>query len=172
MTTITRWHGQRRADEADSDYDMAMSTVMLETPDGQGFETRDEARNALMKMVMNEILEVAEDSSYCVIRLTKILQQLIANPTWNQAVADGLRFAIWPVTKSAPAVVTNVSDLSEGMKDALLIGSIDSPIRGIKRSTGDALIHRGFLEYIGASTWKRTEAGKRARAALEAQTRG
>jgi hypothetical protein len=63
-------------------------------------------------------------------------------------------------------IVRNYSDLSPVMRDTLLIGEADTP-RTALQVTGDALQCRGLVDGIGNNWYRLTDAGKRARAALE-----
>jgi hypothetical protein len=172
---MQRWYGGRNSTTATTDFNRAMASVRLETPDGKGFATRDEARFALTKMIGDEMLQIAGKyfSPESLKRLTVILMQFVQNPSAAAAEHDGLRFAIWPVDRpDSEDIVTNVSDLSPNMTEVLFKGKVDDMFQIEHRTTGTALLRRGFVEYLGNKWYKRTEAGKRARQALEQQARG
>jgi hypothetical protein len=70
-------------------------------------------------------------------------------------------------------VVTNVSSLTPAMRQALLLPAApDLPATGASRITVEALRHRGLVTIASQNPWifRLTDAGVRARAALEAET--
>lgn len=104
MATITRWYGLRRSTKAKTDEDRAMATVNLGGTANEGFTTREEARQALLRLIADESVEIAGYSDLeALTRLTKIMQQLLANPTHNSAEVDGLWFGVFPVERPVPA---------------------------------------------------------------------
>jgi len=73
--------------------------AMAHTCYGISYYDRDDARNALLRGIMDEIRHFVNGSptrfnSPCVIRLAKIHGLLMENPERNEADYDGLHFSI------------------------------------------------------------------------------